>query len=80
MVDIPTPQRIDSFLEFDLFWDGLPAKLQGRVVRSTPIYDGERLAWMEPTSYHVAVEFDLEARSTVRLYDFVQRAKQGMRD
>jgi len=79
LLDLPTSGNIGSHVAFDLHWEGTPVRLQGRVVRSTPIEEGDRVAWAEPTSYHVAIEFDLEARDTLRLQDVLRRARQGMR-
>jgi len=79
LLDLPASGNIGSHVAFDLHWEGLPVRLQGRVVRSTPIDDVDRVAWAEPTSYHVAVEFDLEARETLRLQDVIRRARQGLR-
>lgn len=81
LLDLPTPGVVSSVLTFDLHWDGIPVRLHGRVVRSTPNYDGpSRVAWMEPASHHVAVEFfDLAAQCAITLQDVLQKARQGMR-
>lgn len=81
LLDLPAPGDVNSHLTFDLHWEGIPVRLHGRVVRSMPNYDGAaRVAWMEPASYHVAVEFfDLAAQCTTTLHDVLQKARQGMR-
>jgi len=79
LLDLPGPAGIGSHVGFDLHWDASSVRLQGRVVRCSPVDDMDRVAWAEPTSYHVAIDFDLEARDTVRLQDLLRRARQGMR-
>lgn len=81
LLDLPAPGEVNTQLAFDLHWDGIPVRLHGRVVRSTPNYDGaSRVAWLEPASYHVAVEFfDLVGQCAITLQDVLQKARQGMR-
>jgi hypothetical protein len=79
LLDLPTPNDVDSHVSFDLHWENVPVRLHGRVVRSTPRYEGPwRIAWTEPASYHVAVEFfDLAAQCATTLRDLLQKASQG---
>ena len=79
LLELVSPQRVDSHIPFDLHWDAGPVRLHGRVVRSTPRYEGpERVTWMEPTSYHVAVEFfDVEAQSVTTLRDLLRKAGES---
>jgi hypothetical protein len=80
LLDLPAPKEVNSQLSFDLHWDGHPVRLHGRVVRSHPCYEGgSRVVWMEPASYHVAVEFfDLEAQCTVTLRDVLRNASERL--
>ena len=76
LLALSSAHLINSRLTFDLYWEGIPVQLNGRVVRSTACYDGvERLTWDEPSSYHVAVEFfDVTAECAMTLHDVVRRA------
>jgi hypothetical protein len=78
-LDLPAPQDVNSRLTFDLHWEGVTVRLQGRVVRSTPHFDDEaRLTWGEPASYHVALEFfDLAAECAITLHDVVFGLSRG---
>jgi hypothetical protein len=73
LLELPAPHDVDSHLTFDLFWEGVPVRLHGRVVRTTPCFDSDaRVAWGEPASYHVAVEFfDLADQCAITLHDVV---------
>jgi hypothetical protein len=57
----------------------MPLLMHGRVVRSTPRYEGSwRVEWMEPLNYHVAVEFfDIAAQSTTTLRELLCKAGQA---
>jgi hypothetical protein len=74
LIDLPAPFEPDSRLSFDVFWEGSPIRLHGRVVRSTPSYERDsRLTWGEPSGYHVAVEFfDTATQSVIKLHQAVQ--------
>ena len=79
LLELPAPERVGSRLSFDLHWDDVPLVMHGRVVRSTPRYEGSwRVEWMEPINYHVAVEFfDVAAQSTTTLRELLGNAGQG---
>jgi hypothetical protein len=76
LLELPAPKPVGSALAFDLHWDGVPVRIQGRVVRSTPRYEGSwRVEWMEPVNFHVAVEFfDLAAQCTTTLRELLRKA------
>jgi hypothetical protein len=78
-LEMTAPQEVNSRLSFDLYWEGVTVRLQGRVVRSTPHFDDEaRLTWGEPASYHVALEFfDLASECAITLHDVVFRLSRG---
>jgi hypothetical protein len=78
-LELPASQDVNSRLAFDLHWEGVTVRLQGRVVRSTPYFDDEaRLTWGEPASYHVALEFfDLASECAITLHDVVFRLSRG---
>lgn len=73
-MELPTPMDAASSVTFDLYWKGVPIRLQGRVVRSAPCWDRDRrVTWGEPASYHVAVEFfDMAAQCAVTLLEAVK--------
>ena len=73
LLELTSPEAVDSRLTFDLFWEGVPVRLHGRVVRTTPCFDADaRIAWGEPASYHVAVEFfDIAHQCAITLHDVV---------
>ena len=75
LLELPTPNAVDSHLHFDLQSEHGAVSLQGRVVRSTPHYETSfRVTWTEPTSYHVAVEFfDLGSQCAMTLKDLLKR-------
>jgi hypothetical protein len=76
LLDLPLPQTIGNSVSFDLHWDDSAILMHGRVVRSTPRYEGSwRVEWMEPASHHVAVEFfDLAAQCTTTLRELLRKA------
>jgi hypothetical protein len=76
LLELPAPERVGSRISFDLHWDATPVAMLGRVVRSTPRYEGSwRVEWMEPIHYHVAVEFfDLAAQCTTTLRELLRKA------
>jgi hypothetical protein len=79
LLELPGPERVGSRLSFDLHWDDAPLVMHGRVVRSTPRYEGSwRVEWMEPLNYQVAVEFfDIAAQSTTTLRELLRKAGEG---
>ena len=79
-IELPAPQDVNSRVSFELKWEGVTVRLQGRVVRSTPYFDEEaRLTWGEPASYHVALEFfDLAAECAIKLHDVVWKLSRGL--
>jgi hypothetical protein len=78
-LELPLTQEINTPMSFDLYWEGVPVRLQGRVVRSTPLFDANaRLTWGEPASYHVALEFfDLAAECAITLHDVVWKLSRA---
>jgi hypothetical protein len=78
-IELPAPQEVNSRMAFDLHWEGVTVRLQGRVVRSMPYFDEEaRLTWGEPASYHVALEFfDLAAECAITLHDVVWKLSRA---
>ena len=76
LLELPAGQPVGGRLTFDLHWDTTPILMHGRVVRSTPRYEGSwRVEWMEPDSYHVAVEFfDLAAQCATTLRELLRKA------
>jgi hypothetical protein len=79
LLELPAPADVNSHLSLDLHWEGIPVRLQGRVVRSTPCYEGaSRVAWVDPAGYHVAVEFfDLAAQCAMTLREVLQKAGEA---
>ena len=79
LLELPSPERVGSRISFDLHWDGTPVPMHGRVVRSTPRYEGSwRVEWREPIHHHVAVEFfDLAAQCTTTLREVLRKAGQS---
>jgi hypothetical protein len=83
LLELPAPHDVTSHVTFDLYWEGVPVRLHGRVVRTTPCFDSDaRVAWGEPASYHVAVEFfDLADQCAITLHDVVlklSRRSEGL--
>jgi hypothetical protein len=79
LMELPTPNDVNSELAFDVCWEDSRVRLHGRVLRSTPCYDRQsRVTWGEPASYRVAVEFfgGASPRSTA-LQDLVRRLKKA---
>ena len=76
LLELPAPQTVGGSISFDLHWDGTPILMHGRVVRSTPRYEGSwRVEWMEPDNHHVAVEFFyLAAQCTTTLREILRKA------
>lgn len=76
LFELPAGQPVGSKISFDLHWDNITILMHGRIVRSTPLYDGSwRVEWMEPLSHHVAVEFfDLAAQCTTTLRELLRKA------
>jgi hypothetical protein len=79
LMELPTPNEVNSELAFDVCWEDNRVRLHGRVLRSTPCYDRQsRITWGEPASYRTAVEFfeGASPRSTA-LRGLVRRLKNG---
>jgi hypothetical protein len=76
LFELPAAQPVGSKISFDLHWDATPILMHGRVVRSTPRYEGSwRVEWMEPDNHQVAVEFfDLAAQCTTTLRELLRKA------
>jgi hypothetical protein len=76
LLDLATPEPVGSHIVFDLYCDGGPVTLQGRVVRAIPRYDGAwRVEWQEPDSFHIGIEFfDLAARCATTLRELLRKA------
>lgn len=75
LLELPSGQPVGEKVSFDLHWDASPIVMHGRVVRSTPRYEGWRVEWMEPDGFHVAVEFfDLAAQCTITLRELLRQA------
>ena len=76
LLELPEPQAVGGSISFDLHWDGTPILMHGRIVRSSPRYEGSwRVEWMEPVSHQVAVEFfDLAAQCTTTLRELLRKA------
>ena len=79
LLDLPAPEPVDSQISFELHCEGGPVKLEARVVRATPRYEGSwRVEWKEPASYHVGVElFDLAAQCATTLRALLRNASEG---
>ena len=78
-LELSVEQEVNTRVSFDLYWEGVPVRLQGRVVRSTPVFDATaRLTWGEPASYYVALEFfDLASECAITLHDVVWKLSRG---
>ena len=78
LLELSAPEPVGSRISFDLHWGDVPVPMHGRVVRSTPRYEGSwRVEWMEPINHHVAVEFfDLAAQCTTTLREVLRKAGQ----
>ena len=76
LLELPAGQPVGQRVSFDLHWDATTILMHGRIVRSTPRYEGSwRVEWMEPASYHVAVEFfDVAGQCATTLRDILRTA------
>ena len=58
LLELSDGHPVNAAITFRLEGPAGPLTLHGRVVRSTPTFaKAERSVWVEPSGYHVAVEF-----------------------
>ena len=78
LIELRAPRKVGGILFFYLTWNGTAVSVHGRVVRSSAIYDSDRVVWADPDSYHVGVEFfDLAATAAETLQQVKKVAKDG---